>query len=406
MRLKAAFYTTKKWVVGSVINIKFLHPPPSNIVRTPLSTLKNSFDENGNPIPYDPIEDHIANMDIQSAIQYIVMERIQPYVGLTFNFVSSSQNADIRISFDTTSGAWSLIGTDCQLAQSASDTTPAQIQTEATMNLGWFDAATTMHEFGHALALVHEHQNPNGIAIQWNAPAVYAWALSTQGWDQATAYAQIMQPYLANLINGSTFDPESIMLYFFPGSLTLNNQGTHQNLRLSPTDVIYINQQYPTTNATSCGVTTSAPAVGNQCMSPQQFYMWAYNSPLYTITTPPTSGQNIPSQPQNTPMSTLAAQIFAQNLQNDNQGSNNNPPPPPQLPPSNDSSSSLSGGTISPTLTGNVYSPQPTTSPYKEVIYSSIAFAIFLVVIGIIVMIVKNMGKKAAVSVAQSKINL
>jgi hypothetical protein len=28
-----------------------------------------------------------------------------------------------------------------------------------------------IHEFGHALGLIHEHQNPSG-GIQWNKPVV------------------------------------------------------------------------------------------------------------------------------------------------------------------------------------------------------------------------------------------
>lgn len=35
------------------------------------------------------------------------------------------------------------------------------------------------------------------------------------------------------------------MLYFFPASLTTNNEGTKQNLRLSPSDVKYIEKIYP-----------------------------------------------------------------------------------------------------------------------------------------------------------------
>jgi len=41
------------------------------------------------------------------------------------------------------------------------------------------------------------------------------------------------------------FDPKSIMLYFFPASITINNKGTHQNLRLSKKDVKFLNKMYP-----------------------------------------------------------------------------------------------------------------------------------------------------------------
>jgi len=35
------------------------------------------------------------------------------------------------------------------------------------MNLGFLDGGTAAHEFGHAIGLAHEHQNPAG-GIQWN----------------------------------------------------------------------------------------------------------------------------------------------------------------------------------------------------------------------------------------------
>ena len=49
------------------------------------------------------------------------------------------------------------------------------------MNYGWLTPDSdddelrrvVLHEFGHALGLIHEHQNPEG-GIEWNEPAVKA----------------------------------------------------------------------------------------------------------------------------------------------------------------------------------------------------------------------------------------
>ena len=70
---------------------------------------------------------------------------------LKFDF-NDAPNADIRITYDDNDGAWSYIGTDCKGIP----------LNEPTMNLGFLDDGTAAHEFGHAIGLAHEHQNPAG----------------------------------------------------------------------------------------------------------------------------------------------------------------------------------------------------------------------------------------------------
>jgi len=256
-KLKAAFYTEKLWRPNSTIRIKFLENPPYTIQRTPLKFILNTKDENGELLKIDPLQKVVSNMKIIDAIIKIVNERVQPFIGLNLIFVKSNEYADIKIAFDPNGGAWSYIGKDCLQ-------TP---QNEPSMNFGWFDVSTTIHEFGHALGMIHEHQNPKGNTIKWNEQKVYNWARKTQGWNQQNTYHNIIEKYNSNMINGSKFDPESIMLYFFPGSLTLNNKGTHQNLRLSTNDVIYLNSMYPIKN------------IKNK-LSPEEFYKNVYGETI------------------------------------------------------------------------------------------------------------------------------
>ena len=79
----------------------------------------------------------------------------------------------------------------------------------------------------------------------WDKNKVFEWAKENQGWSEDTTKENIINKYDKKLINGSSFDPLSIMLYFFPASLTTNNKGTQQNFRLSGEDVLWIHNTYP-----------------------------------------------------------------------------------------------------------------------------------------------------------------
>ncbi len=161
---------------------------------------------------------------------------------LRFDF-NNSANAEIRIAFDSNDGAWSYIGTDCR-------SIPLD---QPTMNLGFLDGGTAAHEFGHAIGLAHEHQNPRG-GIQWNEPVVIQeLAKSPNFWDEQTTRHNVLLKYSVDQINGTDFDPDSIMLYFFPASWTLNGIATKANEVLSTIDKQFIAgaKMYPKTGGTT-----------------------------------------------------------------------------------------------------------------------------------------------------------
>ena len=226
-QVAAAFYKNKLWAPQSEIFIVFLDDGkniPRNTVSGDVDPLQTYFEKND-------------DISIPEAVKKIVVERIQPLVNLKFTFIEKSEIADkknvVKISFDPDGGAWSLVGKD------------AINQKGPTMNLGWFDVSTVLHEFGHVLGMIHEHQSPLGKPIDWNQKAVFKWARETQGWNQEETKKNILDKYDKTMINGSDFDPLSVMLYFFPPKLTINHRGTQQNLRLSADDVIWIEKTYP-----------------------------------------------------------------------------------------------------------------------------------------------------------------
>lgn len=147
--------------------------------------------------------------------------------------------SEIRVTFDPDDGAWSYVGTDC-----------ASIPLDQpTMNLGFLDGGTAAHEFGHAIGLGHEHQNPAG-GIEWNEDVVLRdLAGPPNHWSPEQIRHNVLRKYALDQIRGTRFDPESIMLYFFPGSWVRGGVGTRRNEVLSAVDKEFIGsvQAYPRT---------------------------------------------------------------------------------------------------------------------------------------------------------------
>jgi hypothetical protein len=158
------------------------------------------------------------------------------HANLAFEF-DNAPNAEIRITFNSSDGAWSYIGTD---ARSIPTDQP-------TMNLGFLDGGTAAHEFGHAIGCAHEHQNPAG-GIEWNEEVVLR-DLSgpPNSWSPDQIRHNVLEKYKADQIRGTEFDRDSIMLYFFPDTWVKSGKGTKENNVLSTLDKQFIAsaQAYP-----------------------------------------------------------------------------------------------------------------------------------------------------------------
>jgi len=159
-------------------------------------------------------------------------------------------SAEIRISFSADPGSWSAVGTDCLLKEEFA-------KNEPTMNFGWLTDDTddteyrrvVVHEFGHALGCIHEHQNPSG-GIIWNEKAVIAmYSGPPNNWSVGDIRSNIIDKYSLDQLNATKFDVKSIMLYSFPKELikgppSLVKSGTPENTQLSARDKSFIHKMY------------------------------------------------------------------------------------------------------------------------------------------------------------------
>lgn len=178
---------------------------------------------------------------VQAKVEAIAKEW-EAHANLRLQFVSSGPS-DIRISFKEAGFSWSTMGTDA-LTVGPDD---------ATMMFGWLEPNTSLretqrvvrHEFGHAIGLIHEHQNPAAQGqIPWDKPKVYAY-YAQQGWSHRDTDDNIFAVYAADSTNHSAFDPDSIMEYAIPDELTIGSYAIGWNTTLSPLDITWTRKQYP-----------------------------------------------------------------------------------------------------------------------------------------------------------------
>ena len=147
--------------------------------------------------------------------------------------------AELRISFRQP-GSWSYEGTDAL----------GIAKNEATINYGTLpqvtdtDVAsqTALHEFGHALGLQHEFQNPSAGDV-FNVKALYDYFDTSTGrksWVDSNFVAKVDYP------GSRAYDPESVMNYSLPPGVFISpEKQTRPGPHLSESDKRYVASLYP-----------------------------------------------------------------------------------------------------------------------------------------------------------------
>lgn len=167
-------------------------------------------------------------------------------IGISFEEITNIADAEIRIGFLNGDGAWSYVGRDVI-------DIPGQY--ERTMNFGWDltrdprGVDTPVHEIGHTLGFPHEHQNPFS-GIVWDEEAVYDYfGGPPNNWTRQTTFHNVLRKLPASAVEGSEWDPDSIMHYDFPAGLIVKPEayqsGIRPELGLSEQDIEEVRRFYP-----------------------------------------------------------------------------------------------------------------------------------------------------------------
>lgn len=184
------------------------------------------------------IYEHKFNPEINKKIEFYSKEW-EEWTGIKFNF-TNDPSSEIRIRINALSVHESYIGKDAlKIGNLLTETMKLGIGIETNESS---IKRTILHEFGHALGCIHEHQSPSS-SIKWDEPAVIR-CCALGGWDKAKVRHNIFGRYTSSEITNSKFDKNSIMIYPIPADWTIDGYSVGWNNRLSDFDKKFIKRAY------------------------------------------------------------------------------------------------------------------------------------------------------------------
>ena len=159
-------------------------------------------------------------------------------------FRETSGPGQVRLSRDK-SGLYSYLGQDILMVPADRETINFQGWTERTLISEYLRVVP--HEFGHTLGFVHEQLRPEVLAdILVNE--TIAWYRDNQGFDEATTRANVLTGLDVRTLMSTPVDQDSIMAYWLATFLTRSGRGFRGGLRLTQSDLDFVDLIYPKAN--------------------------------------------------------------------------------------------------------------------------------------------------------------
>ncbi|ODT62017.1 hypothetical protein ABS71_16340 [bacterium SCN 62-11] len=207
-----AFYRGLRWQPGQTLNVLFV---------------------DGEGVPENVYD---------AAIQ-LVQDTWQANSSLTFHFEKGEPDPNvtyhITVAFLVDKGYNSHVGPNSQRYKPSMNLSRLHKWPTDSRNF----RRVVVHEFGHAIGMMHEHQNPN-VTIPWNREQVYAdMAKSPTFWTRERTFNNYFRLLASDL--ASPFDVLSVMLYEVRASWTTDGSSIGYNRDASPNDLEWVRRAYP-----------------------------------------------------------------------------------------------------------------------------------------------------------------
>lgn len=162
------------------------------------------------------------------------------YANIYFTFVNSG-TANIRVWLDNKGGNNSQIGIMANALPQETKTINFDTTTFVTPE---YTHTAIVHEFGHAIGLLHEHYSPLA-GIKWNKEFVYSELKRTQGWTKDDVDRNLFHQLNVSYTQGTSYDPKSIMHYPIMKGWTLDGYAVNWNNSISVGDQNLVAALYP-----------------------------------------------------------------------------------------------------------------------------------------------------------------